>query len=337
MKQYQSKNFKIYKASAGSGKTFTIVKEYLTLCLGNDADKYRNILAVTFTNKAASEMKAKILRFLLGIIENSQSNDIVQMRNHLTTTLEIDENKLVANAKRLYVNMLHNYSDMAVCTIDSFVQHLSRSFARELDLPGQYSVILDEDDLIEEIIKRLSDEIGKDKFISTILSNFVEYNMSEEAGWKIKKPIADFIMKLFSEDAYRKGDFKNFDSITEEKYNEIKNYVHTELKHIKDSISLIIKDIEDEESRLGIIVDDYYNKSNGLPSVKNKINNGIGDITTATVNSILSGEKNWYGKDCKIHDNSILDLYKNAVITYKSLYPKKIIYEIIEKELFLYV
>lgn len=337
MRQYQSKNFKIYKASAGSGKTFTIVKEYLTLCLGNDADKYRNILAVTFTNKAASEMKAKILRFLLGIIENSQSNDIVQMRNHLTTTLEIDENKLVANAKRLYVNMLHNYSDMAVCTIDSFVQHLSRSFARELDLPGQYSVILDKDDLVEEIIKRLSDEIGKDKFISTILSNFVEYNMSEEAGWKIKKPIADFIMKLFSEDAYRKGDFKNFDSITEEKYNEIKNYVHTELKHIKDSISLIIKDIEDEESRLGITVDDYYNKSNGLPSVKNKINNGIGDITTATVNSILSEEKNWYGKDCKIHDNSILDLYKNAVITYKSLYPKKIIYEIIEKELFLYV
>ena len=76
MNQRQNKPFKIYKASAGSGKTFTIVREYLTLCLGGDPDTYREILAVTFTNKAANEMKAKILRFLLGISEGSGEKDI---------------------------------------------------------------------------------------------------------------------------------------------------------------------------------------------------------------------------------------------------------------------
>ena len=171
MNQYPNKPFKIYKASAGSGKTFTLVKEYLSLCLGTNADAYREILAVTFTNKAANEMKAKILRYLLGISESSKNEDIVQMRNYLTATIGVDENELVNRAKRLYVRMLHNYSDFAVCTIDSFVQRLSRSFARELELPGQYSVILDNDDLIDEIVKRISDEIGKNHFITTILSN----------------------------------------------------------------------------------------------------------------------------------------------------------------------
>ena len=82
-----NKPFKIYKASAGSGKTFTIVREYLTLCLGDNADAYREILAVTFTNKAANEMKAKILRFLRGIGEHSDKKDIKQMREYLLTAI----------------------------------------------------------------------------------------------------------------------------------------------------------------------------------------------------------------------------------------------------------
>lgn len=337
MSQYLSKSFKIYKASAGSGKTFTIVKEYLTLCLGSDADKYRNILAVTFTNKAANEMKTKILRFLVGIIEGSKSNDIVQMRDYLTTTLKIDENKLVANAKRLYINMLHNYSDVAVSTIDSFVQRLSRSFAKELDLPGQYSVILDEDDLIEEIIKRISDEIGKDKFITTIMSHFVQYNLSEEAGWNVKRPISAFIAKLLTEDAYRKGNFKDYHDITEDKYKEIKKYVHAENEKIKETVSLIIKEIEAKENQLGITESDYNCKSKGLPSVKKKIIDGNSVITNATVEQILNGEKSWNDKKSTINDNSIVDVYYDSIVRYKSLYSKKLVFETIERELYLYV
>ena len=137
------------------------------------------------------------------------------MREYLISAIGIKENELIARAKRLYVKMLHDYSDMAVCTIDSFVQRLSRSFARELELPGQYSVVLDEDDLIDEIIHRLSDEIGKDPFITMVMSSFVEYNLSEEADWNVKKLLGRFIGKLLTEDAYSKGNYKNANDIDE--------------------------------------------------------------------------------------------------------------------------
>ena len=338
MNRYQNKPFKIYKASAGSGKTFTIVKEYLTLCLGDNADAYREILAVTFTNKAANEMKAKILRFLLGISEGSQNGDIVQMRNYLTDVIGIDENELAGRAKRLYVRMLHNYSDFAVCTIDSFVQKLSRSFARELELPGQYSIILDKDDLIDEIINRISDEIGKNKFITTILSNFVEFNLSEETSWNVKKPIGEYIEKLLSEDAYRKGNYKNFSDIDEEKYKEIKKYVHSENQKMNEFLSLIISNIEAEESHLGITDQDYNGKAKtGLPSVKRKMLEGKSEVTTATIEKILSGEKRWNDAKSLVSSDHIINVYAEAIEKYKSLYSKKLVFGIIEKDLYLYV
>ena len=333
-----NKPFKIYKASAGSGKTFTIVKEYLTLCLGDNADAYREILAVTFTNKAANEMKAKILRFLLGISEGSSKGDIRQMRSYLISALGIEERELIRRAKQLYIKILHNYSDMAVCTIDSFVQRLSRSFAKELDLPGQYSVILDNDDLIDEIIQRLSDEIGKDQFITKILSEFVEFNLSEETSWNVKKLIGEFIEKLLSEDAYRKGNYQNFIALDEEKYKTIKKYVHSENEKTKESLSLIIKNIEAEENRLGITDLDYNGKAKtGLPSVKKKMQEGKSSVTTATIEKILSGEKNWNDAKSSVSDNSIVSVYSNAIEKYKSLYSKKLIFETIEKDLYLYV
>ena len=338
MDQHQNKPFKIYKASAGSGKTFTIVKEYLGLCLGENADAYREILAVTFTNKAANEMKTKILRFLLGISECSEKEDIKQMRDYLVSAIGVNENELMARAKRLYVRMLHNYSDFAVCTIDSFVQRLSRTFARELDLPGQYNVILDNDDLIDEIIQRISDEIGKNKFITTILSNFVEYNLSEETSWNVKKLIGEYIEKLLSEDAYRKGNYKNFSDIDEVKYKEIKNYVHSENERLKDSLSLIIKDIEAEETRLGIFEQDYNGKAKtGLPSVKRKMSEEKSVVTTATIDKILSGEKRWNDAKSHVSDDSIVEVYAKAIAKYKSLYSRKLIFSDIEKDLYLYV
>ena len=338
MNQHHNKPFKIYKASAGSGKTFTIVREYLTICLGDNAEAYREILAVTFTNKAANEMKAKILRFLLGISEGSAKEDIRQMRTYLIETLKVAENELIRRAKDLYVRMLHNYSDVAVCTIDSFVQRLSRSFARELDLPGQYSVILDNDDLIDEIIQRLSDEIGKNTFITKILSEFVEFNLSEETSWNVKKLISEYIEKLFSEDAYRKGNYKSFIELDEDKYKTIKKYVHSENERMKDALSQIIKDIEAEENNLGITELDYNGKAKtGLPSVKKKMQDGKSAVTTATIDKILSGEKRWNDAKSNVVGDVIISVYANAIEKYKSLYSKKLIFETIEKDLYLYV
>lgn len=332
-----NKPFKIYTASAGSGKTFTIVREYLAICLGDNADAYREILAVTFTNKAANEMKAKILRFLLGIIDNSQEKEILLMKNYLVEKTGATEQVIVERSKTLYTKILHNYSDMSVSTIDSFVQHLSRSFARELDLPNQYSVMLDDDDLVDEIIQLLSDEIGHNKFITKVLSNFVEYNLSEETSWNVKSLIGDFIRKLLKEDAYRKDGKKDVVEIDEEKYNEIKKYVHTEYKSIDASIDKIVNDIDETESREGVTLDDYAGKSRGLPSIKDKMLKRAAVVTTNTTEKILSGESDWKNKKSKIAGDEMLRCYRNSVERYTDFYQRQFVLSLIERDLYLYV
>ena len=111
--------FKLYTASAGSGKTYTLVKEFLILSLSSGNLSCKDILAVTFTNKAANEMKAKILSYLDGFINGNPDEN---MKRDIINALGIDENTLIERSELLYDNILHNYSDFNISTIDSFIQ-----------------------------------------------------------------------------------------------------------------------------------------------------------------------------------------------------------------------
>ncbi|MCQ2322568.1 MAG: UvrD-helicase domain-containing protein [Bacteroidales bacterium] len=337
MTQTSDKPFKIYTASAGSGKTFTIVKEYLTLCLGDNADAFREILAVTFTNKAANEMKAKILRFLLGIADNSSENDIQLMKKHIMEKTRADENVIVERSKALYTKIIHNYSDMAVTTIDKFVQQLSRSFARELNLPSQYSVILDNDDLIDEIIRLLSDEIGNNKFITKMLSNYVEYNLTEETSWNVKTSIGDFIKKLLREDAYKKGEKKEIIEIDEAKFDEIRKYLGNEIKTCDKAIDKLINDIADKEIEFGIDVSDYSYKEKGLPTVVRSMKSRKNCIASNRSREMIYGNVKWKSKTCHVDNDDILECYRNALENYPKLISKFFILSVIEKDMYLYV
>ncbi len=150
-------SFKVYQASAGSGKTYTIVFEYLKSCLRSepDTDNFKNILAITFTNKAANEMKAKIINQLRSIIESDPARPPENMEQDLIEQLNIDRKSLKANAQRLFQHIIHDYSSFNVCTIDAFVQKLSRSFAKDLNLPNQYNVSIDDDEIATEITRRI--------------------------------------------------------------------------------------------------------------------------------------------------------------------------------------
>ena len=152
------RNFKLYNASAGSGKTFTLIKEFFVLSLSSNNLSYKNILAVTFTNKAASELKTKILDYLDGIVNNDDKAK--GMKDAVIKELKIEENVLKERASRLYDSILHNYSDLRVSTIDGFVQQISRSLAKELNLPNQYNLMVDDDDLIDDLIKCINDKIN---------------------------------------------------------------------------------------------------------------------------------------------------------------------------------
>ena len=137
-------DFKVFQASAGSGKTFTLIKEYLKLCLASKSSvaNFKHILAITFTNAAANEMKAKIVKTLREIID-SKTVDPKSMEAILRDELNISDKELKSNAQSLMTCIMHDYSNFCVCTIDAFVQKLSRSFAHDLGLPSKYAVSID--------------------------------------------------------------------------------------------------------------------------------------------------------------------------------------------------
>lgn len=130
----------IYKASAGSGKTYTLSKTYLDLLLkSNNIDAYRNILAVTFTNKATEEMKSRILEDLA---EKGEENS-----------------REGARARELLIHILHDYSAFSVSTIDKFFQQTIRSFTRELGQESNYQIELNKSALLQETVDRILDEL----------------------------------------------------------------------------------------------------------------------------------------------------------------------------------
>ena len=201
-------NFKVYQASAGAGKTFTLIKEYLKLCLKNEASvgNFRNILAITFTNAAANEMKAKIVNALREII-NSEAVDPHSMESVLIDELGISDEELKRNAQRLMTCIIHDYSCFCVSTIDAFVQKLSRSFAHDLGLPTQYAVSIDTDEVAETITENLGLRISdKDDYLTRLLVDFSNNQFDNQRSTAIETQLSDFIKKLMTEKAYQKDE-----------------------------------------------------------------------------------------------------------------------------------
>ena len=333
-------NFKLYNASAGSGKTFTLIKEYLFLSLSSDFPSYKNILAVTFTNKAANEMKAKILNYLHGIVNDSLKGDVVKMKEFLIDALHIDEPRLKKRASLMYENILHNYSDFSVSTIDAFVQKISRNFAKELNLPNQYKVQLDEDEMLDELIQRIDKKIGdEDKLLTQILSQYILYQINEENSWHIESPIKKFIAKLLKESAYKKGGSIEISLLNDVQYKEVEKYLQDKISELKKIIDGDIDAIDVFNNENGLDFD-IYNKV--LPSMLNKIRKDIDikpdSLVNKTIKEILNDDKNWYkGKKqpdvSEDQKNQLLGYFVDIIEHHKSLF----IVNIIQKNLYLYV
>jgi len=184
--------FIIYKASAGSGKTYTLVKEYLKIVLKNPED-FRHIIAITFTNKAADEMKERIMQRLTELSKDENQSFKEELICEGVTG-DIKSNSLIA-----LKNILHKYFYFSVLTIDSFFQRVIRSFAKELNLHIGYTLELNNDEVMEKIISELLNEFGRDEFLTVFLEDFVYQNIDESKDWKIDKQIRKIGMEIFNE------------------------------------------------------------------------------------------------------------------------------------------
>ena len=133
---FRQSMFTVIHSSAGAGKTHTLVKHYLTLCLTTEESAaYRNVLALTFTNKAAGEMKERVILYLDELASlNVEDGRMMDVMTHLTTKTGLDESAIAERATRCLQHMLHHWSDVAISTIDAFTRKVVQPFARDLQL-----------------------------------------------------------------------------------------------------------------------------------------------------------------------------------------------------------
>lgn len=196
------KKFVVYKSSAGSGKTYTLVREYITLALTYPA-YFRQILAITFTNKAANEMKQRVLTSLLHLADPVKYKDSAAVKFMLTDISEasgIPISQISPKAKDVLSSVLHDYDDFAVRTIDSFVSRIIRTFAHDLHLPVDFEIEMDKDVLLDEAVSRLIAKAGIEADLTRILVEFTESKAAEEKSWHIENDIHIAGNHLFSEE-----------------------------------------------------------------------------------------------------------------------------------------
>jgi len=194
--QSVSKPFTIYRSSAGSGKTRTLAKAYLTFALQFRAGYFKHILAVTFTNKATQEMKDRILGYLDEFANGRDSELAAELRSELN----LDDSTFQQYAKEAQSAILHQYSQFSISTIDAFFQKVIRSFTREAGLVGDYRLEVEQDAVLEEVIDNLIDELGSDKELTDWVVDFARENLENERAWDVRHSLIAFAGEIFREE-----------------------------------------------------------------------------------------------------------------------------------------
>ncbi|MBS9774705.1 MAG: UvrD-helicase domain-containing protein [Tenacibaculum sp.] len=237
----KSSEFKVYNASAGSGKTFTLVKEYLKILLVNDNHKFwdvfrfQKILAITFTNKAAGEMKERVLKNL-----NDFSNGVknaIYLEILKETTL--DDVTIKNRSEKILHSILQNYSAFSITTIDSFTHKIIKNFAYDLGLSLNFEVEMDADLLLNEAVDVLISKIGTDKDITKLLIDFSLEKTDDDKSWDIAIEFNKFAKILLNED-----DVKHF--------KELSNKSLSHFTDLKNKLYKIQKNIENHSKQIAV-------------------------------------------------------------------------------------
>jgi len=212
-----SKNLLIYQASAGSGKTRTLVKEYLNLAFTNPGN-YRNILAITFTNKATEEMKTRVIEYLVKLSgggEQKLGEEIVSdLKARGVPTKNFNLRKTAAD---VLCSILHDYSNFNISTIDSFCIRIIKSFAKELGLPVGFNLELDSAAVLDELTNQLLDTIGTDEFLTKYIEDYIMYKLDEGYTWNIDKDINTIGKEIFNEQFWQRKIKMKEDDVYESK------------------------------------------------------------------------------------------------------------------------
>ena len=290
-----SKPLTIYKASAGSGKTFTLATEYIKLVVENP-QSYRNILAVTFTNKATEEMKMRILSQLYGIWKQ-----LPDSRNYLQVICAKtgqQEAFVSERAGMALSNLLHNYNYFRVETIDTFFQGVLRNLARELDLTANLRIGLNDYQVEELAVDQLIQDLHTTDVILQWLLKYIMENISDDKSWNIIGQVKSFGKTIFHDD------YKQVSQTLRQKMEEpgFFDQYTTRLQELRkaseERMKQLAHDFFETISNEGLSVDDFSYGKSGVCSIFLKLQDGIFDenIVGKRVTDCIADPEKWCKK-----------------------------------------
>ena len=275
-----SKNFIVYNCSAGSGKTYNLVKEYLASALADAFDDegrpvgfrpwyYRHILAITFTVKATAEMKERITIALKELSEGNLKRFVDLDLRLLEMIPNINAAELKRRATEVHHHLLHHYSEFSVSTIDKFVVRLVQSFAKDLDLSPDIKIELNSGRMVEEGVELLMEEVGKNPLITRLLVEYLSEQLQNSKSPNIENEVKEVAQLLFQERAKKALHLlKDFNA---DQFAAFKKFLQNKRTQIVQSIYTDAIAIQQLFERSGADPLDFIQGSKGIASMLHQI------------------------------------------------------------------
>ncbi len=314
-----TKALTVYKASAGSGKTFTLATEYIKLLVLNPTS-YRNILAVTFTNKATEEMKMRILSQLYGIWK--QLPDSNNYLLHIMKSTGLSEQTVSQRAGEALHLLLHNYNYFRVETIDTFFQSVLRNLARELDLTANLRIGLNDTQVEEQAVDRLIDSLTHTNVMLQWLLKYIMETISDDRSWNIIGQVKQFGKTIFRD--YYKEQSARLNQLLEQG-NFLQDYME-QMRQIRHNAEARMKEIAerffDTLENENLTIEDLTYGRTGVAGFFLKLRNGQmnEDIVGKRVTDCMTDASKWYAKKHEraelIHavaEQSLIPILRHAI------------------------
>ncbi len=309
-------SFTVYKSSAGSGKTYTLVKEYLKIVLLEPV-RFRNILAITFTNKAANEMKDRIIGNLRVLSEFNIDNDDEKIKSLLKTLCSetgLNAEIIRKRASQVLELILHNYSDFAIGTIDSFVYKIIRTFAFDLHIPVNFELELETEELISQTIDILLNKVGSDENLTKTLVRFTESKTENDQSWNIEYDLKGFSKQLFNENA--QSHIKELEELSLEDFNSIYRKISIAIKNFEDSVFNCAKAPYELIKQNAIPNKAFYQGEKGIAKYfENLYKRQFDKIVPNTYVNKTINEDKWYSGKANESEKASIDSINSEILT----------------------
>lgn len=307
---------KIYKASAGSGKTYTLAKEYIKeLMLGDSDESYRHILAVTFTKEATGEMKDRILAELYGLAFNTSDShgflDSVQTALH-EAGKHIGESFIREKAGKVLDAILHDYSHLYITTIDSFFQKILRNLARELGKGSRFNLEMNTAQVRLDAVNQMIENAHQNPQLLQWLTTYVENKLEQDDKWHFKDEVYRFSASIYDEffQEHEQLLHKQLDN-NPAIFSRLKTHHQKLLREYKTFFQTTWHKVSDLLISSRLEPADFIQKGTVFNFWKNLAENQKGEVNK-TISKLLENAENWSAKSSK-RRNEIIALAGNEL------------------------